>query len=39
MNDSRKIVKFDYDVRELLREGVETLANAVKVTMGPREKT
>lgn len=34
-----KIVKFDHEVRESIRLGIETLANAVKSTMGPRGKT
>ena len=34
-----KIVKFDHEVRESIRLGIETLANAVKTTMGPRGKT
>ncbi len=38
MNVTKKIVKFDHEVRENLREGVEILANAVKVTMGPKGK-
>ncbi len=33
---STKIVKFDLDARERILEGVNTLANAVKITMGPR---
>ncbi|HCT54277.1 MAG TPA: molecular chaperone GroEL, partial [Balneola sp.] len=38
MNSSRKIVKFDHEVRSDIRDGVEILANAVKVTMGPSGK-
>lgn len=36
VKNSTKIVKFDTDARERILEGVNTLANAVKVTMGPR---
>ena len=35
----RKIVKFDHEVRDLVKQGVATLSNAVKTTMGPRGKT
>ncbi|QUI94631.1 chaperonin GroEL [Prevotella denticola] len=31
-----KEIKFDTDARELLRSGVDQLANAVKVTLGPK---
>ena len=31
-----KILKFDEDARRELRHGVDLLANAVKVTLGPR---
>ena len=31
-----KEIKFDMDAREELRKGVDQLANAVKVTLGPR---
>ena len=31
-----KEIKFDTDARELLKSGVEQLANAVKVTLGPK---
>ncbi len=31
-----KIIKFDIEARDLLKKGVDTLANAVKVTLGPR---
>ena len=34
-----KIVKFDHEVRESIRRGVNVLASAVKTTMGPRGKT
>ena len=34
-----KIVKFDHEVRESVRLGIEVLASAVKTTMGPRGKT
>jgi chaperonin GroEL len=36
MNNTNKIVKFDLDAREDLLSGINVLANAVKVTMGPR---
>ncbi len=31
-----KLIKFDVEAREKLKIGVDTLANAVKVTLGPR---
>lgn len=31
-----KDIKYDVDARELLRQGAEALANAVKVTLGPK---
>ena len=31
-----KIVKFDTDARNKMMKGVDTLANAVKVTLGPK---
>jgi chaperonin GroEL len=31
-----KLIKFDVEARERLKVGVDTLANAVKVTLGPR---
>jgi chaperonin GroEL len=31
-----KIIKFDAKAREKLKIGVDTLANAVKVTLGPK---
>ena len=31
-----KIIKFDTEARELLKSGVDKLANAVKVTLGPK---
>ena len=31
-----KIIKFDTEARDLLKQGVDQLANAVKVTLGPR---
>ncbi|MCK5846352.1 MAG: chaperonin GroEL [Bacteroidales bacterium] len=31
-----KIIKFDTEARDLLRSGVDQLANAVKVTLGPK---
>jgi len=33
---SKKIIKFDRDARTKLKEGVDTLADAVKVTLGPK---
>ena len=36
MRENCKVVKFDLDSRERLLEGVNVLANAVKITMGPR---
>ena len=36
MEDTNKVVKFDTLAREDLLKGVEILADAVKVTMGPR---
>ena len=36
MNSSNKIIKFDLQTREDLLSGVNILADAVKVTMGPR---
>ena len=36
MNHTNKVVKFDNDVREEILKGVNILANAVKITMGPR---
>ena len=36
---SRKIVKFNHDVRDSIREGINILADAVKTTMGPSGKT
>ena len=36
MEDTNKVVKFDTFAREDLLKGVEILADAVKVTMGPR---
>ena len=33
---SKKIIKFDTDARNKLKEGVDTLADAVKVTLGPK---
>ena len=32
---SNKIISFDLEAREELLKGVNTLANAVRVTMGP----
>ena len=31
-----KEIKFDVDAREQLKQGVDQLANAVKVTLGPK---
>lgn len=31
-----KIIKYDTEARELLKSGVDQLANAVKVTLGPK---
>ena len=31
-----KLVKFDTDARSKMLKGVDTLANAVKVTLGPK---
>lgn len=31
-----KDIKFDTDARNLLKQGVDQLANAVKVTLGPK---
>jgi len=36
MIQTNKIIKFDVSARERLLSGVNTLANAVKITMGPR---
>lgn len=36
---NNKIVKFDHEIRESIRLGIETLAKAVKTTMGPKGKT
>ena len=36
---SKKIVKFDHEVREDIRLGVDILASAVRTTMGPLGKT
>jgi len=33
-----KVVIFERDAREKLKKGVDTLANAVKVTLGPKGK-
>jgi chaperonin GroEL len=33
---SKKIIKFDTDARIGLKQGVDTLANAVKITLGPK---
>ena len=31
-----KSIKYNEDARKLLKEGVDTIANAVKVTLGPK---
>ena len=31
-----KVIKFDFMAREELKKGVDELANAVKVTLGPK---
>ena len=31
-----KEIKYDMDARDLLKKGVDELANAVKVTLGPK---
>ena len=31
-----KVIKFDIDARDQLKKGVDALANAVKVTLGPK---
>ena len=31
-----KEIKYDSEARELLKKGVDTMANAVKVTLGPK---
>ena len=31
-----KEIKFDVEAREMLKQGVDQLANAVKVTLGPK---
>lgn len=36
---TRKIVKFNHEVRESVKQGISILAEAVKTTMGPRGKT
>ena len=36
MTQTNKIIKFDIRARENLLTGVNVLANAVKITMGPR---
>jgi len=33
-----KLIKYDVDAREKLKKGVDALANAVKVTLGPKGK-
>jgi chaperonin GroEL len=33
---SKKIIKFSTDARNGLKSGVDTLADAVKVTLGPK---
>ncbi len=36
---SRKIIKFDHEIRDSIRKGVNILAKAVRTTMGPKGKT
>ena len=36
---SGKIVKFDTEARNAMLRGVDILANAVKVTLGPKDVT
>ena len=36
LSETDKLVLFDHDTRDRLLKGVNTLADAVKVTMGPR---
>ena len=31
-----KMIKFDMEARDLLKSGIDQLANAVKVTLGPK---
>ena len=31
-----KDIKYDVDARDLMKQGVDQLANAVKVTLGPK---
>ena len=38
MSKTKKIVKFSNEVRDNLKQGVATLSDAVKVTMGPKGK-
>ena len=33
-----KDIKFNLEARNLMKEGVDALANAVKVTLGPKGK-
>ena len=33
-----KEIKFDMNARDLLKKGVDELANAVKVTLGPKNR-
>ncbi len=33
---SSKLIKYDFDARSLLKNGLDQLANAVKVTLGPK---
>ena len=34
-----KEIKFNIDARDAMKQGVDQLANAVKVTLGPSSKT
>ena len=36
---SAKIINYDVDARAALKRGVDQLANAVKVTLGPKGAT
>ena len=38
MSESNRLIKFDISAREDLLSGINVLANAVKITMGPRGK-
>ena len=34
-----KDIKYNMDARDLLKKGVDQLANAVKVTLGPKKES